>query len=449
MSAATRLKSWLLPPEDVGQAVAMRPIVRTGMLVIFVAFVLGGGWLALAPLAGAVVAPGFVKVDMNRKTVQHQEGGIVKQILVRDGERVREGQTLLILDDVRSDAGLDLLRNQHDSERARHARLLAERALASRLEFPQDLATRGEGRVREILQRERGLFEARKLTLDSQIALLHAQIRQSGNEAAAWAEQVRAEETAVRLQREELAANEGLVTQGFVQKTRILGLQRAVAEYEARLGEHRANLASARQKATDFELRILQLRNQFSQQAADDLKESTNRLAEVEERLRPSRDAVERQNVVAPVAGEVVDLKITSVGGVVGPREPIMDIVPRNGKLIVEARIRTEDVNYVHVGSEADIRLTAFKYRTTPLVTARVTYVSADRLVDKSLGPAGAMPYYAVYLDVAPGSLRDAGNLEMQAGMPAEVFIRTVERPAMQYLLEPITSYLRRAAREP
>ncbi|HMX16601.1 MAG TPA: HlyD family type I secretion periplasmic adaptor subunit [Rhodocyclaceae bacterium] len=450
MNSVARLRAWLVPPDDVEHAVAIRPIVRAGLIVIFVAFVIGGGWLVLAPLSGAVVAAGFVKVDMNRKTIQHQEGGIVKQILVRDGDRVKQGQTLLVLDDVRSDAGLDLLRSQNDSERARNARLVAERSLSPRLDFPAELANRRqEPRVRDILQREQGLFDARKQTLDSQIALLRTQIRQALEEAAAWSEQVRAEETALRLQRDELVANEGLVAQGFIQRTRILGLQRSVAEYEARLGEHRANLAAARQKATDFELRILQLRNQFSQQAADDLKESTNRLAEVEERLRPSRDAVERQNVVAPVAGEVVDLKVTSVGGVVGPRDAILDIVPDHGKLIVEARIRTEDINNVHLGSEADVRLTAFKYRTTPLVSAKVTYVSADRLVDKSLGAAGAAPYYAVWLDVSPESLKSAGNLEMQAGMPAEVFIRTVERPALLYLLEPITSFLRRAAREP
>lgn len=450
MSAGARLRDWLLPPVDAGEAVDIRPIIRSGLGIIFVAFVLGGLWLVLAPLSGAVVAGGFVKVDMNRKTVQHQEGGIVKAILVREGDVVKDGQPLLLLDDVRSDAGLDLLRSQRDSERARHARLTAERALAARVAFPADLAARaGEVRVKEFLHREAGLFEARRQTLESQVALLRTQIRQAREEAAAWAEQVAAEEVAVRLQREELVANEGLVAQGYIQRTRILGLQRAVAEYEARLGEHRANLAAARQKATDFDLRILQLRNQFSQQAADDLKESSNRLAEVEERLRPSEDAVQRQSVLAPVGGEVVDLRVTSVGGVVGPRDPILDILPREGKLIIEARIRPEDINYVRAGGEADVRLTAFKYRTTPLVDARVTYVSADRLVDKSLGPAGAAPYYVVYLDVSADSLRAAGDLRLQAGMPAEVFIRTSERSALQYLLEPVTAYLRRAFREP
>src|SRR5690606_13800003 len=242
------------------------------------------------------------------------------------------------------------------------------------------------------------------------------------------------------LQREELAVNRKLQRQGFVQKTRVMTLQRAVAEYEARHGEHRAELSQARQRASELELRILALRNQYAQAAADELKATTSRLFDLEERIRPSRDAAERQTIVAPVAGEVVGLRVFSPGAVVGPREVLLEIVPEEKRLILEGRIRPEDVNHVRAGAEADVRLTAYKQRTTPLVEGRVSYVSPDRLVDEQTGA----PYYAVHVDVSPEGLKKAGSLRLQAGMPAELYVRTDERTALDYLLAPVTEALRR-----
>jgi HlyD family type I secretion membrane fusion protein len=234
------------------------------------------------------------------------------------------------------------------------------------------------------------------------------------------------------------------VEKGYVQKTRVITLQRAVAEYEARYGEHRAELSKARQRAAELELRILSMRNAYVQAAADELKETTARMFDLEERIRPSRDASERQKITAPIDGEVVGLRVFNAGSVIGPREVMMEIVPTEKRLIVEARIRPEDVNHVRQGIEADIRLTAYQSRTTPLVAGAVTYVSGDRLVDQQSGH----PYYIVHIDVPEKSLAVA-SLKLQAGMPAEVFIRTDKRSALDYLLAPVTSYLRRAMREP
>jgi epimerase transport system membrane fusion protein len=422
------------------------PLARSGLAAIAGGVLALGAWLALAPLSGAVIAPGYVKVDLNRKVVQHQEGGIVRAVHVRDGQRVAQGEELLVLDDVRIDAQFDLLRTQFDAERAKAARLEAERAYAGKPDFPVELVARqSEPKVGELLSREAGLFRARREAVETQIAVLRRQIEETGEETAALAEQIAAEARALGLQKEELEANERLFAQGYVQKTRLLTLQRAVAEYEARHGEHRAQLSQARQRASELELRILSLRNAYAQSAADELKEATSRLFDLEERIRPSRDAAERQKIAAPIAGEVVGLRIFNAGSVIGPREVLMEIVPDDKRLIVEARIRPEDVNNVRPGTPADVRLTAYKQRTTPLVQGTVTYVSGDRLVDTQTGA----PYYVVRIDVPAEKLALAGNLRLQAGMPAEVFMRTDERTALDYLLAPVTSYFRRAMREP
>jgi HlyD family type I secretion membrane fusion protein len=420
-----------------------RWIIRAGLAVIIGGVLALGGWAALAPLSGAVIAPGYVKVDLNRKVVQHQEGGIVRAIRVRDGDKVKEGQELVLLDDVRIDAQLDLLRTQLDGERAKAARLEAERSYAAKPKFPKDIAE--QPRLTEIVERESSLFRARRDAVETQVALLRSQIKEAVQEAAALSEQIAAEERALKFQREELTANERLVEQGYVQRTRILTLQRAVAEYEARFGEHRAELSKSRQRSSELELRILTMKNAYAQTASDELKDTTTRIFDLEERIRPSKDAAARQKITSPIAGEVVGLKVFTSGSVIGPRDVIMEIVPEEKRLIVEARIRPDDINHVRPGSPADIRLTAFKQRTTPLVYGSVIYVSGDRLTDPQNGAA----YYIVHVDVTDRALADAGNLHLTAGMPAEIFIRTDTRSALDYLTAPVTAYLRRGMREP
>jgi len=421
-------------------------LARAGFAVLALGVLIMVAWVVLAPLSGAIIAPAFVKVDMNRKVVQHQEGGIVKQVLVRDGERVQQGQTLVVIDDVKLDATLDLLRTQHDGERAKAARLEAERAMLPEVKFPADMVERArEPKVVELIQRESALFRARREALDSQIAVLRKQIRQTEDEAKALDGQIAAEARALKSQKEELALNEKLFKQNYVQKTRLMTLERAVAEYEARWEEHRAELAKTRQRSSELELRVLAQRNAYVQSATDELKEISTRLFDLEERLRPSKDAADRQRIAAPIAGVVVGQRVFSAGAVIGPREVLMEIVPEDKTLVVEARIRPEDINHVHKGSDAEVRLTAYKQRTTPLVTGNVNYVSADRMLDTQTGA----PYYVVHVDVPARALEEAGNLRMQAGMPAEVYIRTDSRSAFDYLFAPVTAYLRRGLREP
>jgi HlyD family type I secretion membrane fusion protein len=440
------LKNVLFPPILTEQGVNLLGVVRAGLLVIAVALVGGGAWLAYAPLSGAVVANGVVKVDLNRKVVQHQEGGIVKEVLVRDGTRVREGQPLIVLQDVRVDAQLELVRKQLDVERVRAARLVLEQAYPAPLQFPQDLMERAkEPALAEVLAREELLHRARRVSLEEQLALYERQIKEVNDEAKALTSKMAAEEKGLQLQREELALNIDLARQNYVQRTRVIALERAVAEYESRREEHRAELARARQKVTDLHLKRLAAASNFRQQASDELKDANAKLLDLEERLRPSQDAARRQVIAAPAAGEVVNLQVSTPGAVIGPREVLAEIVPAEQPLMIEAQVRPEDINHVRVGVPADVRLTAYKQRTTPLVAGTVVYVSADRNTDTRTGQA----YYVARVEVPVGALEEAGNLKLQAGMPAELYIRTDERTALDYLLAPITASLRRAVREP
>ena len=289
----------------------------------------------------------------------------------------------------------------------------------------------------ELIARETALFEARMNALNEQTSLIRSQARETAREIEARSRQLAADESAIQLQKDELNANTALLDKGFVSKTRLLGLKRSLSEYEAHLGENQADLAQARQKVVELELKAASLRNSFAQEAASELKQTTAQIFDLQERLRPSVDASVRQNVTAPIAGEVVDLKVTTVGAVIGPRDPILEILPENPDLIIEARIRTEDINYVRNGADADVRLTAFKQRITPVVEGKVVYVSADRLLDKT-SPSN-LPYYAVHVRITPEALKTAGDLTLQAGMPAEVFIKSTPRTMLQYLFDPIS----------
>ncbi|HSB49631.1 MAG TPA: HlyD family type I secretion periplasmic adaptor subunit [Burkholderiales bacterium] len=439
------MRDLVLPALDVERAGEPWPLIRAGIFGTLLLVASIAVWVWIAPLSGAVIGPGQVKVDMNRKTVQHQEGGIVGEILVRDGTKVKAGQTLILLRDVRVDAGNEAVRTQLDAELAKAARLSAEQTGAAKIVFPAELTQRSsDPRVAEMLKHESSVFRVRREALTNQVALIRNQAREARDEIKARDVQLKADARAIKLQREELEQNMSLAKEGFVSKTRLLVLQREVAQHESRQAEGSAELARAQQKVSDLELRAETLRSTFAQEASNELRQSSAAIFELREKLRPAQDAEQRQRITAPASGEVVDLRVNSVGAVIAPREPILDIVPENPDLLVEARVRPEDVSYVKIDSPADVRLTAFRQRITPTVEGKVVYVSADRLVDKNTNA----PYYAVHVRVSPEALHKAGDLKLQAGMPAEVFIQTAARNALQYLLDPILGFLQRSMRE-
>jgi HlyD family type I secretion membrane fusion protein len=408
-------------------------------LTLAAALAVGAAWSAAAPLAGAIVARAHVKVELNRKTVQHQEGGIVREILVREGQQVRAGDLLVVVHDTRRDAELGLLQDQLRAALIRRSRAAAEAALEPAFVAPDDPA------AAEHLARERGLFEARRRTLDEHVASLQAQIRDAQAQTAALEAQIEATDTSAKLAAEELETNETLARQGFVHRTRILGLQRNVADYRARVGEYRGDLASARLRIGELRARIAQARNAYQSQGADELKEASAKVRELQERLRPSEDQVERQHVRSPVDGRVMSIRVSSVGEAIGPREPILDVVPTQEKLVVEARIRPEDIDYLRTDAAAEVRLTAFDSRTTPLLPGKVVFVSPDRVTRPDTGES----WFVATVEVDAAALRDRPDVRLHAGMPAEVFVTTSERTLLEYLVKPLGNFASRAMREP
>jgi len=442
-----------LASPPVGQSLALalqlgdaRRIARRGLLVLGLGVLPVLTWLAFAPLSSAVIAQAHVKVDLDRRTVQHAEGGTVREVKVRDGQRVAQGEPLLVLGDVAVDADLNRLGLRQFTEQAGIARHEAEQAGAAVLAFPPELVKAGtaDSRVAEQMLKERSLFNARRDSLQSQTALLRGQREKIAQEMVSLRAQIEQAQSSMRFQRAELERNRQLLKEGFISDTRISQLEAAVADYGVKLEERRSELARAEQRMADTDLRIKSLESEYRQQASDQLKIAAVRLSEVQQELRKFADASRRQVIVAPADGEVMNLRYPSPGSVISPREPIADIVPANPRLVIEAQIRPEDINRVHQGQLARMRLSAFNSLTTPLVEGRVFYVSADRNVDRTTQQA----YYTVMVEADPASLHKGGRLALQAGMPAEVFIQGEDRTPLQYLAEPVTVLLRRAGRE-
>ena len=423
-----------------------RRLMRCGVAVLLGGLLPVIAWMALAPLSSAVVAPAYVKVDLNRRPVQHAEGGIVREVLVRDGQHVKQGEPLLVLGDVSVAADLNRLTYRVDAERASMARLEAEQGLAGAISWPEDLLRHAaaDPRLDEQIAKEKSLFAARRQALTSQAALLRVQREKVAQEMSALRAQIAQAGESLALQRSDLETNRGLLRDGFIAQTRITQLEAGVADYGVKLAERNSELARAEQRVLDIEMKIRSMESDYRQQASDQLKVTSARLQEIEQELRKSSDASSRQVITAPADGEVIGLKVSSPGAVIPPRETIADIVPANPKLVIEARLRTEDINRVQQGQAADIRFTAFKYRTTKLVAGSVRYVSGDRIVDREANQA----YYTAQIEADAKSLEDAGNLKLVAGMPAEIYIRGEERTPLQYLIEPVTQVLRRAGRE-
>ena len=407
------------------------------------AVALGSVWSLNAPLSGAIVAPAQIKVELNRKTVQHQEGGIVREILVRDGQQVRAGEPLVVVGDVRSNAELTLLQDRLRAELMRSARAAAEAALQPSFAPPAALA--GNTEADEHLAREQALFAARRRTLDEQVVSLQAQIREANHQVAALENQIAASETSARLSTEELEINERLARQGFIHRTRVLALERNAADYRRRIGEAQSDLAAARQRIGELQARIAQARNQYHSQAADEQKDASGRVRELEQRLRPSQDQVERQLVRSPVDGEVMAMRVSAAGEVIGPREAILDVVPAREKLVVEARIRPQHIDHVRKGAAAEVRLDAFDMRATRLLPGKVVFVSADRVTNAASGES----WFVATVEIDSASLASQPRIRLQAGMPAELFITTPERTLIEYLGKPLSVFASRAMREP
>jgi membrane fusion protein, epimerase transport system len=421
-------------------------LASRGLAILLFGFLPIVAWTAAAPLSSAVIASAFVKVDLNRRPVQHQEGGTVREVRVRDGQHVVKGEPLIVLGDVAVDADLNRISYKLMAERASIARLEAEQALQHSIRLPDDLlaAARMDQRLAEQIDKERALFAVQRAALSGQTVLLREQRARVDQEVEALREQIVSSSESLRLQQAQLETYRNLGKHGYVPATQVQQLEGTVVDYAARTAEHRSELARAQQRVAEINLKINDLEGRYRQTASDQLRESASLASQLEQEHRKLADASARQLIVAPASGVIIGLKYTTPGAVVAPRETIAEVVPSDVRLLVEARILTEDINRVHEGQGADIRFTAFNRRITKLVSGNVVYVAADRLVD----PVSNLPYYMALIETDEASLKDAGDLKLQAGMPAEVYLKGERRTALQYLLEPVTRSIRRAGRE-
>ncbi len=420
-------------------------IIRQGLLVVGFFFGALGLWSVLGHISGAVVAQGKIKIETERKTVQHLEGGIVDDILVREGEEVQAGQPLVILESVQVDANASMQQKQLVAQRAAQIRLSAEKDLKNEFLWPEELRNLAEdSHSADVLISEQKIFTARREALNAQISLLNTQLAQVDAQVAGFNDQLKAEQTIIGTLHEELQAKRQLYKERYLEKSQILELERNLAGHQGNRGRLRQSIAEARQKAAELHLRIKEVKVRFMEDATKALGTTENDIVQTRERIRPLKDAKKRLQIVAPVSGRVVDLKVHSRGGVVKAGEPLMDIVPHDNPLIVETQVPVNKITEVYINQDAQVQLDAFGARFIPHIPAKVTYISADRLEERA---GEKTPFYLCYVEVDPKAL-EAEQLYLSPGMPATVFITTQQRTVLYYILEPLIKNWDRALRE-
>lgn len=435
-------------PKDPYQAIRRLNLIGLAVIVLLVGGI--GGWASTMQLAGAVIASGSIVVESNIKKVQHPTGGVVGEILVKEGSPVEEGQVVMRLDDTMTRSTLGVVRSQLDEFTAREARLLAEREGADAIDFPDTLTVRkGEKAVATAITGEEKLFEARNKARAGQRSQLRERIAQSNDEIRGLSAQQDAKEREVKFITEELVGVTGLWEKNLVSISRIMILQRDKARLEGERGQHIAEIARARGKISETELQILQLDQDFRTEVLKDLRETQGKISEYKERVTAAEDQLRRVDIRAPQSGIVLQLAVHTVGGVIGNGETIMQIVPRADVLVVEAKVAPQDIDQISVGAITIVRIMAGDQRTMPDVSGVLTRVSADLTRDQpQAGQQAGQAYYLVRVSLPEEEVRRLKDLRLVPGMPAEAFIQTYARTPMQYLLKPLHDQIARTFRE-
>lgn len=422
----------------------IRRPARYGKILILIFVVTFVGWGGLVYLDGGAVAPGVINPDSGKKTIQHLEGGIIAELPVREGQAVKMGQPLVVLEGTQARATHEALMQQRLSLLARQARLDAERAGESRIEWPPELGS-SDQRIRDIVVAQQEVFDARRSTHATRRDILAQRIEQLLQQIQGSEAQLESASRQLGFIGEELKAKEYLVERGMMPKPEALRLKRAEAEIVGRRGEYVAETARARQKIGETKIQILSVDAERADQIAAEQDKVRAELAEVNEKLQASADVVKRTVVIAPVNGTVVDIKFRTIGGVVQRGEPIMSIVPEGDEMIIEARLQPRDVKAVHSGLEAKVRFTAYSSRRVPNVPGTVRTVSADRLMDETRH----QPYYLVRVAVDRELVKTlAPSVDLISGMPVEVLVVTERRTMLDYLAKPFRDALWRSFRE-
>ncbi|MBP1062789.1 MULTISPECIES: HlyD family type I secretion periplasmic adaptor subunit [Bradyrhizobium] len=436
---------WCSTPTPTSPRGRLRGITVAGNLLVL-CFMLGlGTWASLAPLESAAIASGVLESESSRKTIQHLEGGIIRKILVSDGDIVRSGQTLIALDDTRAGSEMQSLQGQFWDAAARAARLQAEQQRFERIAIPDALEqdSRQNGVAAAAVSAQQFIFQARMQVHESQLAV----IRERRHQVEKEIEGLKAQETAtgqrVDIVREELDMVATLVNKGLERRPRLLNLQRELADVEGRRGEIAAQIARAGQVISEQQATLFKLESERQNEIAQSLREAQNQIFQLRERLLAARDQLSRTEVKAPEDGVITDLRVHTAGGVIGAGAPLMDLVPRQDRLIVTARLRPEDIDVVHPGLSAEVHLVPYNQRRVPRLKGTVVHISADRLLDKRTD----QPYYATKIRIDDGQIA-ANDIQIVPGMPVQVFITTGRGTVALYALRPLLDSFRGAFRE-
>ncbi len=415
---------------------------RAGARVLAIALIVGGGWATLMPLSGAVVIPGTVVAESKVKKIQHQTGGIIASIAVTDGMRVREGDILVRLDDTQVRANFQVVTQQLDEIRARIARLTAERD-GQALPGKEDTGDRTDGRDHPAAA-ETSLFRARSDARRSQRELLRTRIAQLNEEIAGMEAQIRSKQTQADLIAQELAGVQQLWEKRLTPLTRLTSLQREAARLDGEKAQLLSNIAETRSKISEADLQLVKLDQDFKADVIKDLREAQDKEAELVERVVAAKDQLAHIALRAPVNGIVHELAVHTIGGVITPAEVVMVIVPDSDELQIDAHLPPDQIDQVHKGQDAQVRFPAFNQRTTPELTGAVVHVSPDITRDQPSSPG----YYTVRVSLPGKEYARLGDLQLVAGMPAELFIQTGTRTMISYLFAPITEQFQRMFRE-
>jgi HlyD family type I secretion membrane fusion protein len=414
-----------------------------GYVLITFTFVVLGGWSAIAKLDSAITAPGFLAEENSRKSIQHLEGGIIKEILVREGQHVEAGQVLFRLEPTQAQAGFEVQRNQADALIAQEARLVAERDRNPEIVWPEELRNRRDRpTVKQAMADQSKQFNDRRASLRGQIDLLQSKIEQYKTEI----EGLKVEREATRGQLgyivQELTDLQSLLSKGLVQKSRVLALQREQSRLEGVIGRSSADQAKAENGIGEAKLQIEQTQHKLDEEVAGSILEVRQKINDIREKINVAEDVFRRLEVTAPVAGTVQNVKVFTIGGVIRAGEVLLEVVPDHDALIVQAHVSPQDMDRMRPGMRAEVRFSAFKGSILPIVLGRVDSVSRDRLVDD----ATHQPYFLaqIVVDDIPQNLRD----DLVAGMPADLVFPTGERTVLNYLIRPLQNRMSGAFRE-
>lgn len=421
--------------------------IISGIFIIVLFFGGIAAWSIYFPFQGAVIATGLVKVSGERKTVQHLEGGIIDKIFVKEGDKVVEGDVLIELKSSQVKSNVDLLQNRLWAKQGEAARLKAEAGMKTNIIWPGEFKKiEGRNEIKEIKSTEMDIFASRRSDIQGKIELYNSQIKQLGNGIQGAEEERNSQIEIIQNLEEDLKNKRPLVEEKYLGKTDILELERRLSERKGRKGKLTQDIAQFKQKIQELQLRIVDVENQYKEEAVSKLGEISDIIFEIKEQIKPQLDAKKRLEIQAPVSGVIINMKVHSeISGVITPGMPLLEIVPEDTKMIVEAQVRPQDIISVKKGQDTKVQLSAFQRKSTPPVKGKVVHVSPD-LVSQP-GSEGAITYYEAHIEVDETDLK-AKEAYLSPGMPVVCYITTEKRTVISYLLDPLLRNVDMALRE-